>query len=66
MAKPNAGPGLLPHLAADALKAHTRTSTPKRDAATEKALGWLALAPDLEPGDDPHQPNQPPALKELR
>lgn len=64
MAKPNAGPGLLPHLAADALKA--RTATPKRDAATEKALGWLALAPDLEPGDDPHQPNQLPALKELR
>ncbi|MCA1007416.1 hypothetical protein LCL87_16995 [Rhodococcus hoagii] len=66
MAKPNAGPGLLPHLAADALKARTRTSTPKRDAATEKALGWLALAPDLEPGDDPHQPNPLPALKELR
>lgn len=66
MAKPNAGPGLLPHLAADAIKAHTRTATPKRDAATEKALGWLALAPDLEPGDDPHQPNPLPALKELR
>ncbi|MDH6283134.1 hypothetical protein [Prescottella agglutinans] len=56
MAKPNAGPGLLPHLAADALKARNPQAGGKQPArgSAAKVQGWLALAPDI---DDDYTPN---------
>lgn len=69
MSRPDAGPGLLPHLAADALKARN----PQPGKAASKVQGWLAHSPDVshiapewspDPNWRPGIPEQP-AWKEL-
>lgn len=55
MTKPDAGPGLLPHLLANVVKARTATAGPTTGAATSKAQGWLDIARELAQDQPPEQ-----------